>query len=126
MARYQDGRPAAGVLATNGLWWRYRSTASNANRKRANQASRILLCQDYLVRGRMRSSWAIRFFLRHQGEEFFRQRRAACGPSSLAGNTDTRLPSHVHRRWHDGVRWGIDWQAHLAGHKRCARSQAQA
>ena len=49
-ARYTDGRPAAGVLATNGLWWRYRSTASNANRKRANQASRILLCNDYLVR----------------------------------------------------------------------------
>lgn len=50
VAQYRDGRPAAGVLATNGLWWRYRSTASNANRKRANQASRILLCNDYLVR----------------------------------------------------------------------------
>jgi hypothetical protein len=49
-AQYTDGRPAAGVLSTNGLWWRYRSTASNANRKRANQASRILLCHDYLVR----------------------------------------------------------------------------
>ena len=49
-ARYTDGRPAAGVLATNGLWWRYRSTDSNANRKRANQISRMLLCNDYLVR----------------------------------------------------------------------------
>ncbi len=49
-ARYQDGRPAAGVLSTNGMWWRYGSTASNANRKRANQVSRILLCNDYLVR----------------------------------------------------------------------------
>ncbi|MFM2246416.1 MAG: hypothetical protein RL071_2490 [Pseudomonadota bacterium] len=49
-SRYTDGRPAAGVLATNGLWWRYGSTSSNANRKRANQASRILLCNDYLVR----------------------------------------------------------------------------
>lgn len=49
-SRYNDGRPAAGVLSTNGLWWRYGSTASNANRKRANQASRILLCNDYLVR----------------------------------------------------------------------------
>lgn len=48
--RYGDGRPAAGVLATNGLWWRYGSTDSNANRKRANQVSRILLCNDYLVR----------------------------------------------------------------------------
>lgn len=49
-ARYTDGRPAAGVLATNSLWWRYTSTASNANRKRANAVSRILLCNDYLVR----------------------------------------------------------------------------
>lgn len=49
-SRYGDGRPAAGVLATNGMWWRYGSTESNANRKRANQVSRILLCNDYLVR----------------------------------------------------------------------------
>ncbi len=49
-AAYTDGRPAAGVLATNSLWWRYGSTDSNANRKRANTASRILLCNDYLVR----------------------------------------------------------------------------
>lgn len=47
---YTDGRPAAGVLATNGMWWRYQSTASNANRKRANATSRILLCHDYLTR----------------------------------------------------------------------------
>lgn len=47
---YTDGRPAAGVLATNGLWWRYTSTDSNANRKRANQISRIFLCNDYLSR----------------------------------------------------------------------------
>ena len=50
VSRYTDGRPAAGVLATNGLWWRYTSTDSNANRKRANQISRIFLCNDYLVR----------------------------------------------------------------------------
>jgi hypothetical protein len=49
-SRYTDGRPAAGVLSTNGFMWRYTSTASNANRKRANQASRILLCADYLTR----------------------------------------------------------------------------
>ena len=49
-ATYTDGRPAAGVLSTTGLWWRYTSTASNANRKRANQISRILLCNDYLTR----------------------------------------------------------------------------
>jgi hypothetical protein len=49
-SRYADGRPAAGVLSTNGFMWRYTSTASNANRKRANQASRVLLCADYLTR----------------------------------------------------------------------------
>jgi len=47
---YTDGRPAAGILASNALWWRYQSTESNANRKRANTASRIFLCNDYLVR----------------------------------------------------------------------------
>ncbi len=50
VARYTDGRPAAGVLATTGLWWRYTSTDSNANRRRANAISRILLCNDYLDR----------------------------------------------------------------------------
>lgn len=49
-AHYTDGRPTAGVLSTNGLWWRYVSTASNANRARANAVSRILLCHDYLSR----------------------------------------------------------------------------
>jgi hypothetical protein len=49
-ARYTDGRPAAGILATNGMWWRYLTTDSNANRGRANQISRILLCNDYLTR----------------------------------------------------------------------------
>lgn len=47
---YTDGRPAAGVLSTNTMWWRYTSTDSNANRKRANAISRILLCNDYLSR----------------------------------------------------------------------------
>jgi len=49
-AQYTDGRPAAGVLSTNSLWWRYPSTTSNANRKRANAISRIFLCDDYLSR----------------------------------------------------------------------------
>jgi hypothetical protein len=49
-SHYTDGRPAAGVLATNSMWWRYSTTTSNANRKRANAVSRILLCNDYLVR----------------------------------------------------------------------------
>jgi hypothetical protein len=47
-SHYTDDRPAAGVLATNGFWRRYTSTASNANRGRANAVSRILLCHDYL------------------------------------------------------------------------------
>lgn len=47
---YTDGRPSAGVLSSNGLWWRYVSTDSNANRKRANTLSRIFLCEDYLTR----------------------------------------------------------------------------
>ncbi|MBL8618237.1 MAG: hypothetical protein JNM72_21670 [Deltaproteobacteria bacterium] len=46
--RWTDGRPAAGVLSTNGLYWRYDSTQANANRGRANAVSRILTCRDYL------------------------------------------------------------------------------
>ena len=48
--RYTDDRPAAGVLATSSMWLRYASTSSNLNRKRANQVSRIFLCNDYLLR----------------------------------------------------------------------------
>lgn len=50
VAHYTDGRPAAGVLATNGLWWRYFSTLSNLNRGRAAALARLLLCEDYLSR----------------------------------------------------------------------------
>ncbi len=50
VSTYTDGRPAAGVLATNGLWWRYYSTVSNYNRGRAAAISRLLLCEDYLAR----------------------------------------------------------------------------
>jgi hypothetical protein len=50
LAHYTDGRPAAGVLSTNSLWWRYTTTSSNANRKRANAVSRMFLCHDYLAR----------------------------------------------------------------------------
>jgi hypothetical protein len=49
-AHYTDGRPAAGVLSTNSLWWRYPSNAANYNRHRANAVSRIFLCEDYLKR----------------------------------------------------------------------------
>ena len=49
-SRYTDGRPAAGVLATNGLWWRYETDESNANRRRAAAITRLVLCHDYLQR----------------------------------------------------------------------------
>ena len=48
VARYNDGRPNAGLLVSNGLWWRYDTSLNNASRKRANQLSRIFLCRDYL------------------------------------------------------------------------------
>ena len=47
---YTDGRPAAGVLTTNGMWWRYLTTYSNGNRGRANAISKVLLCTDYLTK----------------------------------------------------------------------------
>ncbi len=50
VAHYTDGRPPVGVLATNGLWWRYTTTNSNMNRGRAAALSRLLLCEDFLAR----------------------------------------------------------------------------
>lgn len=50
VSHYDDGRPSAGVLSTNGLWWRYTTTDSNMNRGRAAAISRLLLCEDYLIR----------------------------------------------------------------------------
>ena len=49
-ARYTDNRPAAGVLATNGLWWRYTTTYSNLNRARVAAMVDLLLCEDLLAR----------------------------------------------------------------------------
>jgi hypothetical protein len=49
-ASYTDGRPAAGVLSMNAMWWRHTSTLENANRGRANALSRALLCTDFLER----------------------------------------------------------------------------
>ena len=47
---YTDGRPAAGILSTNGLWWRYYTTYSNFNRGRVAALTRLLICEDYLAR----------------------------------------------------------------------------
>ncbi len=49
-ARYTDGRPAAGVLSTNGFYWRYVTNESNKNRGRAAAITRLLLCTDLLGR----------------------------------------------------------------------------
>jgi hypothetical protein len=50
VSRYTDGRPAAGVLATNGMWWRYVTTLSNMNRARVAALVKLLVCQDLLAR----------------------------------------------------------------------------
>lgn len=49
-ARYTDGRPAAGVLSTNGFYWRYVTNVSNKSRGRVAAISRLLLCTDILAR----------------------------------------------------------------------------
>jgi hypothetical protein len=49
-SKYTDGRPAAGVLSTNGLWLRYYTSRSNSNRSRAAALANLLLCVDYLER----------------------------------------------------------------------------
>lgn len=49
-ARYLDGRPHAGVLTQNAVFWRHPSTVENANRGRTNAMSQALLCQSYLDR----------------------------------------------------------------------------
>jgi hypothetical protein len=50
MAQYTDGRPPAGIIATNAFTWRFPTTIENAQRSRANAISRALLCEDYLDR----------------------------------------------------------------------------
>ncbi len=50
ISEYNDGRPAAGVLGTNGMWWRYTTNPSNMNRGRAAAMTRLLLCHDILSR----------------------------------------------------------------------------
>lgn len=50
VAHYVDGRPPAGVLATNGFFWRYQTTRSNANRGRAAALARLLVCDDLSAR----------------------------------------------------------------------------
>ncbi|MDP2308491.1 MAG: DUF1588 domain-containing protein [Pseudomonadota bacterium] len=50
VSRYTDGRPAAGILSTNGFWWRYVTNESNKSRGRVAAMSKLLLCTDILSR----------------------------------------------------------------------------
>ena len=50
VARWTDGRPAAGVLVSNGLWWRYSTNTFNQSRARAGAIFRLLACEDLLTR----------------------------------------------------------------------------
>jgi len=47
-AGYTDGRPAGGIIFTNGFRWRFPSGPNNQQRSRANALSRMFLCFDYL------------------------------------------------------------------------------
>ena len=47
---YTDGRPAVGVLATNGMWWRYLTNMPNMNRARVAAIFDLLLCESILGR----------------------------------------------------------------------------
>lgn len=49
-SHYTDLRPAAGVLTTNGLWWRYISPINNYNRARTAALLNLLVCEDLLSR----------------------------------------------------------------------------
>jgi hypothetical protein len=49
-ASYTDLRPAAGVLTTNGLWWRYISPINNFNRGRTAAILNLFVCVDLLSR----------------------------------------------------------------------------
>lgn len=49
-ARYTDGRPAGGVLMSNGLWWRYYTTPNNFSRTRAMALADLFICENYLER----------------------------------------------------------------------------
>jgi len=50
VTQWEDGRSTAGILSDSWLYQRHRSTASNANRGRANALSSALLCHDFLDR----------------------------------------------------------------------------
>lgn len=50
VARWPDGRPAAGILSSSAMWLRHESNGFNFHRERANLVARALLCHDFLSR----------------------------------------------------------------------------
>ena len=50
LARYTDGRPAGGIIMSNGLWWRHYTTPNNKSRSRASFLTKLLVCDDHLAR----------------------------------------------------------------------------
>ena len=49
-ARFKDGRPAGGIISTNGLWWRHYTTPNNKSRSRASFLTKFLVCDDHFTR----------------------------------------------------------------------------
>lgn len=50
VSQWNDQRPKAGVLVSNGLWWRYTTNTFNQSRSRASALFRLLACTDLLGR----------------------------------------------------------------------------
>lgn len=48
--RYQDSRPASGIVSTNGLWWRHYTTPNNKSRSRASFLTNFLVCDNHFTR----------------------------------------------------------------------------
>lgn len=48
--RYQDGRPPAGIVSTNSIWWRHYTTPNNKSRTRASFLTKFIVCDDHFTR----------------------------------------------------------------------------
>ena len=49
-AKFQDGRPAGGLISTNGLWWRHYTTPNNRSRSRSSFLTKLLVCDNHFTR----------------------------------------------------------------------------